>query len=81
MAEPRLRTLQIRIGAFILAGLGVFLAIIYLLGAELNIRFAYPLMLRPTDSAMVGVPLDDQPLAGQILRKKNFSLLGEGDLP
>ena len=34
MAEPRLRTLQIRIGAFILAGLGVFLAIIYLLGAQ-----------------------------------------------
>ena len=34
MAEPRQRTLQIRIGAFILAGLGVFLAIIYLLGAQ-----------------------------------------------
>jgi phospholipid/cholesterol/gamma-HCH transport system substrate-binding protein len=34
MAEPRLRSLQIRIGAFILAGLGVFLAIIYLLGAQ-----------------------------------------------
>ena len=34
MAEPRLRSLQMRIGAFILAGLGVFLAIIYLLGAQ-----------------------------------------------
>ena len=34
MAEPRQRSLQIRIGAFILAGLGVFLAIIYLLGAQ-----------------------------------------------
>ena len=34
MAEPRQRSLQIRIGAFILTGLGVFLAIIYLLGAQ-----------------------------------------------
>ena len=34
MAQPRPRSLQIRIGAFILAGLGVFLAIIYLLGAQ-----------------------------------------------
>jgi phospholipid/cholesterol/gamma-HCH transport system substrate-binding protein len=32
--ERRLLGLQIRIGAFILAGLGVFLAIIYLLGAQ-----------------------------------------------
>ena len=34
MAEPRGFALQIRIGAFILAGLGVFLAIVYLLGAQ-----------------------------------------------
>lgn len=34
MAEPRLIGLQIKIGAFIIAGLGVFLAMIYLLGAQ-----------------------------------------------
>ncbi|HVP73810.1 MAG TPA: hypothetical protein VMS30_08730 [Phycisphaerales bacterium] len=54
---------------------------IYLLGAELNIRFAYPLMLRPNGTPTIALSVDDQTLAGQILRKKNFSLLGEGDLP
>jgi len=34
MPDSRRLSLQIRIGAFILAGLGVFLAIIYLLGAQ-----------------------------------------------
>ena len=34
MSDGRAFSLQIRIGAFILAGLGVFLAIIYLLGAQ-----------------------------------------------
>jgi len=54
---------------------------LYLLGAELNIRFAYPLMLKPNGSPTVALKVDDQVLAGQILRKKNFRLLGEGDLP
>src|SRR5574342_1111970 len=34
MGDGESRSLQVRIGAFILAGLGVFLAIIYLLGAQ-----------------------------------------------
>src|SRR5215831_12128793 len=34
MADGRAFSLQLRIGGFILAGLGVFLAIIYLLGAQ-----------------------------------------------
>lgn len=54
---------------------------IYLLGAELNIRFAYPLMLKPNGTPTIALSVDDQTLAGQILRKKNFNLLGEGDLP
>ena len=54
---------------------------LYLLGAELNIRFAYPLMLRPNARPTIALAVDDQTLAGQILRKKNFRLLGEGDLP
>jgi hypothetical protein len=52
-----------------------------LLGAELNIRFAYPLMLRPNGTPTIALAVDDQYLAGQILRKKEFHLLGEGDLP
>ena len=54
---------------------------LYLLGAELSIRFAYPLMLRPDGRPTIALAVDDQILAGQILRKKNFRLLGEGDLP
>ena len=54
---------------------------LYLLGAELSIRFAYPLMLRPDGRPTIALAVDDQTLAGQILRKKNFRLLGEGDLP
>lgn len=54
---------------------------LYLLGAELNIRFAYPLMLEPNGTPTIALAVDDQTLAGQILRKKNFRLLGEEDLP
>jgi len=52
-----------------------------LLGAELNIQFAYPLMLRPNGTPTIALAIDDQVLAGQILRKKEFRLLGEADLP
>lgn len=54
---------------------------LYLLGAELNIRFAYPLMLRPNGIPTIAVAVDDHILAGQILRRKMFRLIGEGDLP
>ncbi len=54
---------------------------LYLLGAELSIRFAYPLMLRPDGTPTIALAVDDQILAGQVLRRKNFRLLGEGDLP
>ncbi|MCA9292173.1 MAG: hypothetical protein KDA25_13655 [Phycisphaerales bacterium] len=54
---------------------------LYLLGAELSIRFAYPLMLGRDEAPTIALAVDDQELAGQILRKKNFRLLGEGDLP
>ena len=51
-----------------------------LLGAELNIRFAYPLMLGANGTPTIALAVDDYVLAGQILRKKNFRLLGEHDL-
>jgi hypothetical protein len=54
---------------------------LYLLAAELNIRFAYPLLLRPNGQPTIAVAVDDHVLAGQILRRKSFRLLGEADLP
>ena len=51
-----------------------------LLGAELNIRFAYPLLLGGEGTPTIALAVDDHILAGQILRKKNFRLLGEADL-
>lgn len=53
---------------------------ISLLSAELNIHFAYSLMLRPGTTATIALAVDDLTLAGQILRRKNFRLFGEGDL-
>jgi len=54
---------------------------LYLLGAELNIRFAYPLMLRPDGRPTIALAVDDHTLAGEVLRRKQFRLLGEADLP
>lgn len=54
---------------------------LYLLGAEINIHFAYPLMLKPNGAPTIAIAVDDTTLAGQILRKKEFRLLGECDLP
>ncbi len=51
-----------------------------LLGAELNIRFAYPLMFGANGTPTIALAVDDYILAGQILRKKSFRLLGEFDL-
>ncbi|MEM7229585.1 MAG: acetolactate synthase [Planctomycetota bacterium] len=54
---------------------------LYLLGAELNIRFAYPLMLRPNGRPTIALAVDDHTLAGEVLRRKHFRLMGEADLP
>lgn len=54
---------------------------LHLLAAELNIRFAYPLMLKPNGTPTIALAVDDQVLAGQILLRKRFRLLGEADLP
>lgn len=52
----------------------------YLLGAELNIRFAYPVLRAEEDHPRIALAVDDNTLAGQILRRKGFRLLGEEDL-
>lgn len=52
---------------------------LHLLAAELSIHFAYPLMIRQNAPA-IALAVDDMTLAGQILRRKEFRLLGEADL-
>jgi len=54
---------------------------LFLLGAEISIQFAYPLMLKPNGSPTIALAVDDIVLGGQILRKKEFRVLGEADLP
>jgi len=52
-----------------------------LLSAELSIHFAYPLMSSQCEHATIALAVDDLTLGGQILRRKEFRLLGEADLP
>jgi hypothetical protein len=51
-----------------------------LLGAEINIHFAYSLMLRPNGTPTIALSVDDTDLAGQVLRRKEFRLFGEADI-
>lgn len=51
-----------------------------LLSAELSIHFAYPLMMRAGSCSTIALAVDDLTLGGQILRRKEFRLLGEADL-
>lgn len=51
-----------------------------LLTAELNIHYAYPLLVRPRGNPAVVLHTDDRTFAGQLLRRKLFTLLAENDL-
>ncbi len=53
---------------------------LFLLGAELNIRFVYPVLMRGGGEPCVALAVDDCHLGGQILMRKRFTLLGEDDL-
>jgi len=61
-------------------GLGLTQVCLFLLGAELNIRFSYPVMAGSRETPTIALSVDDNQLAGQILRRKGFTLLGEEDL-
>ena len=50
-----------------------------LLAAEINIHYAYPLMVRPRQPALA-MYLDDATLAAQLLIRKGFKLIGESDI-
>jgi hypothetical protein len=60
--------------------LGLTQVCLFLLGAELNIRFSYPVMPGKRGMATIALSVDDNQLAGQILRRKGFTLLGEEEL-
>ena len=55
---------------------------LYLLGAELNIHFMYPLLAagHGAEGGRIALCVDDNTFAGQILIRKGFRLLGAGDL-
>ena len=48
-----------------------------LLTAEVNIYYAYPLMVRPHGAPTIAMHIDDELRAGQILCRHHFTLLGE----
>ena len=50
-----------------------------LLTAEINIHYAYPLLLRPRGPSLA-LYVDDPTLAARLLIKKGFTLIGESDL-
>ena len=50
-----------------------------LLAAEINIHYAYPLLLWPRGPALV-LYVEDRTLAARLLLKKGFNLIGESDL-
>lgn len=50
-----------------------------LLTAEINIHYAYPLLVRPRGPALA-LYVEDPTLASQILIRKGFTLIGESDL-
>ena len=50
-----------------------------LLSAEINIHYAYPLLVRPRGPSLA-LNVDDPTLAARLLIKKGFTLIGESDL-
>lgn len=48
--------------------------------AELSIAYVYSLHVQPRNHPTLALHIDDQVLASQILRRKNFTLLCENDL-
>jgi hypothetical protein len=50
-----------------------------LLAAEINIHYAYPLLLSPRGPSLA-LYVDDQTLAARLLIRKGFTLIGESDL-
>jgi hypothetical protein len=53
----------------------------YLLGAEINVHFAYSLITRVDDKPVMALHVDEHDLAAQVLSRHGFKVIGEEDLP
>jgi hypothetical protein len=51
-----------------------------LLGAEINIHYAYPLLIGPAGHAALALHVEDHETAAQVLDRNGFVLFTEGDL-
>jgi hypothetical protein len=51
-----------------------------LLGAEINIHYAYPLLIGPAGNAALALHVEDHETAAQVLERNGFVLFTEGDL-
>ncbi len=51
-----------------------------LLGGEINIDYAYPLLVRPTGRAALAIHTDDLETAAHLLKGRNYAVLSEEDL-
>jgi hypothetical protein len=51
-----------------------------LLVAEINIHYAYPLLLGPYGRAALALHVEDHDAAVQTLNRQNFTILTENDL-
>lgn len=51
-----------------------------LLAGEVNIDYAYPLLVRPTGRAALAIHTDSTETAAQILRQRKFQVMSEDDL-
>lgn len=51
-----------------------------LVGAEVNIHFAYPLMTRPRDNPVLVVHVDDHVLAKHVLVRHGLTVIGHEDI-
>jgi hypothetical protein len=50
-----------------------------LLGAEINIHYAYPLLIGPAGNAALALHVEDHETAAQVLERNGFVLFTEGD--
>lgn len=51
-----------------------------LLAGEVNIDYAYPLLVRPTGRAALAIHTDSLETAAQVLRNRKFQVMSEDDL-
>ncbi len=51
-----------------------------LLSAEVNLAYAYPLLVRPSGRAVLAIYPDDHEAAAEVLRSRKLTLMSEEDL-